>query len=99
VIFVVDSSDKERIDLAKEELHKHLEDTHLRATDILILVNKQDIVVMSVEEITEKMRKHTIKGKDWHVQCACATTGMVCMKVWSGSVRLWKEKVRDILIT
>jgi len=36
VIFVVDSSDKEKIYLVKEELHKHLEDPHLRATAILI---------------------------------------------------------------
>jgi len=75
LIFVVDSSDKERIDVAKEELHKMLGEEELRDACILVFANKQDMGVMSVAEVTEKMGLHTIRGKDWYVQGTCANTG------------------------
>jgi ADP-ribosylation factor-like protein 8 len=43
VLFVVDSSDRERIPLAKKELHNLLEDNNLAGTPILILLNKIDV--------------------------------------------------------
>src|SRR3954471_9725313 len=42
LIFVVDSSDKERVELAKEELHKMLNEEDLRDAVVLVFANKQD---------------------------------------------------------
>ena len=43
VIFVVDSNDENRINEAKEELHKVVESPELINATILVLANKQDI--------------------------------------------------------
>ena len=51
LIYVVDSSDKGRLHIAKEELHKMLAEEELKDTVLLVLANKQDIKVMSLEEI------------------------------------------------
>ena len=53
LIYVVDSSDKERLNIAKEELHKMLAEEELKDTVLLVLANKQDIKVMSLEEIVQ----------------------------------------------
>ena len=44
IIFVVDSSDFERVSLAKEELHKMLDDKMLNGVPILVVGNKIDVV-------------------------------------------------------
>merc|ERR1711990_658880 len=67
LIFVVDSSDKDRVDLAKEE--------ELRDAVVPVFANKQDQGVMSVAEVAEKLALHTIKGRDWNIQGTCALTG------------------------
>ena len=40
MIFVVDSADKDRIDLAKNELHKIVNDEELKDSTLLLLANK-----------------------------------------------------------
>ena len=75
LIFVVDSSDKDRVDLAKEELHRMLGEEELRDAVVLVFANKQDQGVMSVAEVAEKLALHTIKGREWNIQGTCALTG------------------------
>ncbi len=40
LIYVIDSSDKERLHIAKEELHKMLAEEELKDTVLLVLANK-----------------------------------------------------------
>ena len=75
VIFVVDSSDKERMELAKEELFGVLEHEELAGASLLVLANKQDLGVMSVSEVTDKLGLYNIKNREWYVQGACAHSG------------------------
>ena len=75
LIFVVDSSDKDRIDIAREELQRMLGEEELRDAIVLVFANKQDMGVMSVPEITERLGLHSLKGKDWFIQGTCALTG------------------------
>ncbi len=58
LIFVVDSSDPERIELAKAELHGMLQTEALENAAVLVFANKMDTGVMSVSEISEKMGMH-----------------------------------------
>jgi small GTP-binding protein len=48
LIYVVDSSDKERVEIAREELQKMLAEDELKDAVLLVLANKQDMGVMSV---------------------------------------------------
>jgi ADP-ribosylation factor-like protein 1 len=43
IIFVIDSSDKDRIDVVKQELFLVLQEEELKGIPVAILANKQDI--------------------------------------------------------
>ena len=55
VIFVVDSSDKNRMDLAKNELHKVIGDEELKDACLLLLANKIDLEGLSPGELANRM--------------------------------------------
>jgi len=42
---------------------------------LLVLANKQDMGVMSVSEVVERLGLHTLKGREWNIQGVCALTG------------------------
>jgi len=75
LIFVVDSSDRERIEFAREELQKMLEFVLLRNAALLVFANKQDLGAMSVAEVTEKLGLHSLRERDWYIQGTSAITG------------------------
>mmetsp|Transcript_42651 Transcript_42651/g.84128 ORF Transcript_42651/g.84128 Transcript_42651/m.84128 type:complete len:183 (+) Transcript_42651:197-745(+) len=76
VIFVVDSNDRERIDDAREELQKMLQEDELREAVLLVFANKQDLPnAMTAAEITDKLQLHSLKSRNWFIQSTCATTG------------------------
>ena len=68
LIYVVDSSDKERVEIAREELQKMLSEDELKDAVLLVLANKQDMGVMSVSEVVEKLGLHTLRGREWNIQ-------------------------------
>jgi small GTP-binding protein len=73
IIFVVDSSNRDRMDEARDELANILD--YDAATRILILANKQDLPnVMSTDEVAEKLG---VKGVERVTAIACsAETGL-----------------------
>eukprot|EP00919_Chromeraceae_sp_WS-2016_P010733 GHVR01025111.1.p1 GENE.GHVR01025111.1~~GHVR01025111.1.p1 ORF type:complete len:182 (+),score=31.19 GHVR01025111.1:264-809(+) len=76
VIFVVDSNDRERIQDAREELQKMLQEDELRDAVLLVFANKQDLPnSMSAADITENLQLHSLKSRNWYIQSTCATTG------------------------
>lgn len=75
VIFVVDSSDRKRIEIVKENLKRILSEDTLKGVPLLVLANKQDLGVMSTIEISEKLDLISIRERKWHVQGACALNG------------------------
>eukprot|EP00123_Amoebidium_parasiticum_P012095 comp21112_c0_seq1/m.28527 comp21112_c0_seq1/g.28527 ORF comp21112_c0_seq1/g.28527 comp21112_c0_seq1/m.28527 type:complete len:176 (-) comp21112_c0_seq1:333-860(-) len=76
LIFVVDSADRDRIEEARQELHRIVSDREMQEAIILIFANKQDLPnAMKPQEITEKLGMHRIRDRNWYVQPSCATTG------------------------
>merc|ERR1712125_108798 len=56
LIFVVDSNDADRIDAARDELHRMLNEDDLRDAFLLVFANKQDLPnAMSAAEMTDKL--------------------------------------------
>ena len=54
IIFVVDASDRERIQKAQEELHRVISDEELAGAPVLVFANKQDLPgAMTEEEMYE----------------------------------------------
>ncbi|KAJ3592423.1 hypothetical protein NHX12_007550 [Muraenolepis orangiensis] len=76
VIVVVDSTDRERISVTKEELYRMLAHEDLKKSGLLIFANKQDVKgCMSVAEISQSLQLTSVKDHQWHIQACCALTG------------------------
>lgn len=77
LIFIVDSSDRERVSEAREELEWLLANDELRNARILVYANKQDLPrAMAATELAEQLDMRKMAGdRSWFVQPACATTG------------------------
>ncbi|XP_053114717.1 putative ADP-ribosylation factor-like protein 5C isoform X2 [Hemicordylus capensis] len=76
VILVIDSTDRERLTVTKEELYRMLAHEDLRNAAVLIFANKQDVKnSMSASEISKFLTLSSIKDHPWHIQGCCALTG------------------------
>jgi len=76
LIYVVDSNDRDRVEDAKEELSKMLNEDEMRDAALLVFANKQDLPnAMTAAEVTEKLNLHNMRNRQWFIQSACATTG------------------------
>merc|ERR1712151_516667 len=76
LIFVVDSNDRVRVEDAREELMKMLNDDEMRDAVLLVFANKQDLPnAMTAAEVTEKLGLHNLRLRQWFIQSACATNG------------------------
>ncbi|KAI8341933.1 CPS1 protein [Chlamydoabsidia padenii] len=76
LIFVIDSQDRDRIDEARQELHRIMSDREMKDCLLLVFANKQDLPgVMSPAEVTEKLGLAQMQERAWYVHPSCATTG------------------------
>ncbi|KAE8449904.1 ADP-ribosylation factor, Arf Arf6 [Mollisiaceae sp. DMI_Dod_QoI] len=90
LIFVIDSSDRARIEEARQELHRIINDREMKESLLLVFANKQDIAggwimpydelylrtkAMKPQEVTDQLKLTTLKDKVWYVVPSCATTG------------------------
>jgi ADP-ribosylation factor protein 1 len=75
-IFVVDSSDRDRIEDAREELFKMINEEEMRDAAVLVFANKQDLPdAMNAAEISQKLGLNSLCNRQWFIQSTCATTG------------------------
>jgi len=76
IIFVVDSNDRDRIEDAREELTKMLNEDEMGDAVLLVFANNKDLPnAMSAAEVTDKLGLHNMHNRQWFLQSACATTG------------------------
>ena len=79
IIFVIDSSDRERIKEAKNELWKVLLDPQYPDAPLLIVANKQDKEgAMSISDIIKACNldnPEKMGNRSWHIQPTVAITG------------------------
>ncbi|XP_036192583.1 ADP-ribosylation factor 1-like [Myotis myotis] len=74
LIFVVDSTDQERMDEARQEIMRMM--TELEDVVLLVLANKQDLPnAMNAAEITDKLGLHSLHHRNWYLQATSAITG------------------------
>ena len=75
LIYVLDASDEDRINEAKETLEGVLNHQALRNVPVLVLANKMDMAQLKPAQLVEKMGLHTLRGREWNLQPTCALTG------------------------
>mmetsp|Transcript_1466 Transcript_1466/g.1920 ORF Transcript_1466/g.1920 Transcript_1466/m.1920 type:complete len:184 (+) Transcript_1466:149-700(+) len=93
VIFVVDSTDRERVPISYQALNDMLRHEDLKGAAFLVFANKQDQPnAMSAAEITEQMSLHSIKEHNWHIQKSCALTGQGLFEGLEWLVKVFEEK-------
>lgn len=74
VVFVIDSSDTDRFDIVKTELHTLVSHKELVGKPFLILANKQDLpTAVSKDELAKILQLESIKGSDWYI-IECSAT-------------------------
>ena len=75
-MFVVDSSDTSRIEEARNELFKVMNDSSMANVKLLIFANKQDLAhAMNTKASTDALRLKELKQECYFVQACCATKG------------------------
>nr|ABI14192.1 ADP-ribosylation factor 1 [Pfiesteria piscicida]ABI14193.1 ADP-ribosylation factor 1 [Pfiesteria piscicida]ABI14201.1 ADP-ribosylation factor 1 [Pfiesteria piscicida] len=76
LIYVVDSNDRERVDVAREELQHMLREEEMQDAAVLVFANKQDLPnSMTAAEVAEKLGLQELRRQQWFIQAACAATG------------------------
>eukprot|EP01006_Ploeotia_vitrea_P048266 TRINITY_DN67212_c2_g1_i1.p1 TRINITY_DN67212_c2_g1~~TRINITY_DN67212_c2_g1_i1.p1 ORF type:complete len:187 (-),score=16.74 TRINITY_DN67212_c2_g1_i1:127-687(-) len=78
LIFVVDSNDRARLQQAKAELHKILEDDSLCRASVVVFANKQDLPhALPVSDISNALSLSKAPGfhGEWYIQGSVASTG------------------------
>jgi len=77
VIFVIDTSDRERINEAHDELHKLLKEDELNNAAILVYANKQDLpnALPSAEIVSALQLNKLSHARQWYVQPTCGISG------------------------
>ena len=77
IIYVVDSTDSERIEESRQELVDMLSNDLLRDFVLLVLANKQDLPhALSSSDVITKLGLQSMHNRNWYVQATCATTGI-----------------------
>lgn len=76
IIYVVDSTDKERMGVAKHELFALLDEEELKNSVLLIFANKQDCDnAASVTEVAASLGVTAIQNRTWTIIKSSAHTG------------------------
>lgn len=76
LIYVIDSNDRERLHIAKDELRSGLDEETLRGVPLLVYCNKQDLPhSMSTAEIETELGLNSLRERQWHTQSCCAKDG------------------------
>lgn len=76
ILFIIDSSDRQRIAEARKELFRVLEESTTEKCAVLVLANKQDLPnCMSLNEVMENLQLQEIKEHEWTILPSCSLTG------------------------
>lgn len=96
IIFVINSSDRERIEEFKEWMYNRtLNEEELAGLPILILANKQDLEGMGIGEIAEILQLKSIINRKWYIQGCCARTGEELEMSISSFLNIVLEEAKD----
>jgi small GTP-binding protein len=74
IAFVVDSADRDRFEIVRDELHRLMSHKDLVGKPFLILANKQDLPrSANKEELIRELQLKAVKSSEWHVVECSAT--------------------------
>lgn len=78
LVWVVDSSDRARLDLCRQELERLLQQERLAGASLLVFANKQDmegsLVAAEISKVLE-LHNQQYENRHWSIQSCSAVTG------------------------
>ncbi|EPY73103.1 ADP-ribosylation factor-like protein 14 [Camelus dromedarius] len=77
LVYVVDSTDNQRLEDSRREFEHILKNEHIQNVPVVLLANKQDVPgALTAEDITRMFKvKKLCSDRNWYVQPCCAVTG------------------------
>ncbi|XP_061273150.1 ADP-ribosylation factor-like protein 14 [Bos javanicus] len=77
LVYVVDSTDTQRLEDSRKEFEHILKNEYIKNVPVVLLANKQDMPgALSAEDITRMFKvKQLCSDRNWCVQPCCAVTG------------------------
>lgn len=76
LIWVVDSSDVQRLEICRRELHELLRQEKLQGAALLVYYNKSDIEgSLSLKEISQFLQLESLQNRDWAILPSSGITG------------------------
>jgi small GTP-binding protein len=97
IIFVVDSSDHERMEEAREELHSLLQEEGMQSATVLVFANKQDMPeALDAAAIADRLGLHGLRSRSWFVQEATATCGAGMIEGMDWLAREVRGRLREV---
>ena len=92
LVYVVDSSDRERFNEARDELFWILDSEEMRGVPVVVLGNKQDLQhAVSPADLASKLGLAQIRTHPWFIQGTCATNGDGLLEAMSELGKMVKE--------
>ena len=92
LIYLVDSSDSKRIDLARIELMKLLENDDLKDCPLLVFANKMDLGINDIHFVKDKLDLDKIRGREWFLKGCSSLTGDGLYEGFAWMVKQMKSK-------
>jgi len=75
LVFVIDSSDRRRLEESGSELNELLQDDRLAGIPLLVFANKQDLLqAQPAVEISDLLLLHNIRDRAWTIQACSGKT-------------------------
>ncbi|CAF2325150.1 unnamed protein product [Rotaria sp. Silwood2] len=97
LIFVVDSSDPERFQEAREELFGIITNENMCSVPVVIIANKSDLpTAVKPSELIEQLNLHSISRRKWFIQSACAITGDGIVEAMQQLAQMIKDNRKKI---
>jgi len=76
LVYVIDSSDRRRLEESGQELAELVAEDKLGGIPLLVFANKQDLLnAVPAEEISESLNLDAIKDRTWTIQACSAKSG------------------------
>ena len=101
-IFVIDASDKDRLDESASELMNILDEDVLEGVPLLILTTKSDVAdsftadeVACSQKISQRLCLSEIVGRKWTIVSTSAKTGEGIVKGFSWLIQHIQQKIKD----
>lgn len=76
LVYVVDSSDRKRLEECSDQLKELLEEEKLLGVPVMVFANKQDLLnACEPTEIAQALNLESIRDRAWSIQACSAKTG------------------------